>query len=581
MFKKIFSYLGPYKKYLFLCFFLVLSEVVCEMFIPLLISQIIDKGITQKDLNLISQKGLIMITLAIASIGFGVANTYFSAKASQGLAVNLRSALFNKIQTFSFTTIDKFSTASLTTRLTNDVSQIQNTTLMFLRMLIRAPLMLICALIFAININFQLSIIILIAIPILIICISLIIKTAEKLFILMQQRLDNLNQILRENFIAIRVVKAFVRENHELSKFDQANQSLKQASINAGSLVGFIMPIMFLILNGTTLVVIWFGGQMIGQGLIGIGTLISFTSYLMQILMSIMFFSMIFILTARTEASIKRIIEVLNTPIDITDSSEVLVKKTLPIIQQGKIEFKNVDFKYDHKKRSKKILSNINFIVNPGEFIAIIGSTGSGKTTLISLIPRLFETTNGSVLIDNINVKDYKLKDLRQGIGVVLQQNIIFSGTIRENLLWGNENVTQKEIEEICKLTQAHEFIMSFPNGYENKIEQGGVNISGGQKQRLCIARALIKKPKILILDDSTSALDTSTEAKIRKIFNTKLNNTTVIIIAQRISSIKEADKIIVLNEGKISGIGNHSSLLKTNKIYQEIYNSQMGGLTQ
>lgn len=581
MFKKILSCLGPYKKYLFLCFLLVLCEVVCEMFIPLLISQIIDKGIAQKDLVFISQKGLIMIVLALASIGFGVTNTYFSAKVSQGLAANIRSALFNKIQTFSFTTIDKFSTASLTTRLTNDVSQIQNTALMFLRMLIRAPLMLICALIFAISINFQLSVIVLIAIPILIISVAVIIKTAEKLFLYMQQHLDNLNRILQENFIAIRIVKAFVREEHELFKFDQANQSLKQASIKAGSLVGYIMPIMFLILNGTTLIVIWFGGQMIGRRLIGIGTLISFTSYLMQILMSIMFFSMIFILTARAEASAKRIVEVLNTSVDINDSSEVLAKKSPPTVQQGKIEFKNVDFKYSHKNHSKKILSNIDFTINPGEFIAIVGSTGSGKTTLVSLITRLFEVTNGSILVDNVDVRDYKLKDLRLGIGIVLQQNVLFSGTIKENLLWGNENATQKEIEKACKSAQAHNFIMSFPDGYDNKIEQGGVNVSGGQKQRLCIAKALIKKPKILILDDSTSALDTATEAEIRKTFNTDLKDMTVIIIAQRISSVKEADKIIVLNDGKISDIGTHDSLLKTNEIYQEIYNSQQGGLVE
>lgn len=581
MFKKILSYLGPYKKYLFLCFFLVLGEVVCEMFIPLLISQIIDKGIAQKDLPFIFQKGLIMITLALASIGLGVTNTKFSAKFSQGLAANIRSALFNKIQTFSFTTIDKFSTASLTTRLTNDVSQIQNTALMFLRMLIRAPLMLICALIFAISINFKLSIIVLIAIPILVICITIIIKFAEKLFSLTQQCLDNLNRTLRENFIAIRVVKAFVREEYELFKFDQVNQSLKHASIKAGSLVGLIMPIMFLILNGTTLVVIWFGGQMIGQGLIGTGTLISFTSYLMQILMSIMFFSMIFILTARAQASAKRIVEVLETPVDIIDSPKVLAKKLSPTVNYGKIEFKNVDFKYNHKKHSKKILSNINLTINPGEFVAIVGSTGSGKTSLVSLIPRLFEATNGSILIDDINVNDYKLKDLRSGIGMVLQQNVLFSGTIKENLLWGNETATQEEIEYACKSAQAHNFIMSFPDGYQNKIDQGGVNVSGGQKQRLCIARALIKKPKILILDDSTSALDTTTESLIKKTFDTKLKDMTVLIIAQRISSVKEADKIIVLNDGKISDIGTHDSLLKRNKIYKEIYNSQQGGLVQ
>lgn len=579
MIKKIFSYLGPYKKHLLLCFFLVLGEVICEMVIPFLISQIVDIGIAQKNTNYILQKGLIMTALAIISIGLGIANSKFSAKVSQGLAANLRSALFNKIQTFSFTTIDKFSTASLTTRLTNDVSQIQNATLMFLRMLLRSPLMLICALIFAININFKLSIVVLIAIPILSIFIAIIIKNAEKLFVLMQKQLDNLNRILRENFIAIRVVKAFIREDYELSKFNQSNQSLKKASVKAGSLVGLIMPFMSLILNGTILVVIWIGGQMIGKGIIGTGTLISFTSYLFHILISIMFFSMIFIFTARAEASAKRIVEVLDTSVDITDSPKIL--KESPLIKQGKIEFKNVDFKYNQKNHSKKILSDIDLVVKPGEFTAIVGSTGSGKTTLVNLIPRLFEVTKGSVLIDDINVRDYKLNDLRQGIGMVLQQNVLFSGTIKENLLWGNETATQEEIETACKFAQAHDFIMSFPDGYNSRIDQGGVNVSGGQKQRLCIARALIKKPKILILDDSTSALDTATEAEVRKVLNTKLNDMTVLIIAQRISSVKDADKIIVLNDGKISGIGTHDSLLKTNKIYQEIYNSQQGGLVQ
>ncbi|MCX7614208.1 MAG: ABC transporter ATP-binding protein/permease [Clostridiales bacterium] len=575
MIKKLYEYIKPYSKYLLYCFLLVSTEVVCEMMMPLLMSKIIDIGIPNKNIGFIAGIGVLMVLLAVISIALGVANMKFSALASQGFAANLRESLFNKIKAFSFSNIDKFSTGSLVTRLTSDVTQLQVTVMMMLRMLLRAPLMLISAMIFAISINTQLSSIIFAAIPILIFGILLVIRTAEHLYTTTQRRIDSLNSDIQENLIAIRVVKAFVREAYEKLKFSKVNNALTEASLKAGNLISLVMPLMLLVMNSAMLAVIWFGGHKVGTGVMGTGAFVSFISYLMQILFSVMMFSFIFILFARSEACGKRIVEVIETNIDIEDSENA---KDLPI-KNGKIEFCHVDFKYVAGGEGKNVLSDINFVIEPGEFAAIVGGTGSGKTTLVNLIPRLYDTTSGEVLVDGVNVRDYKLETLRHSIGMVLQKNVLFSGTIRENLLWGNENAKQSDLEKSASDAQAHDFITSLPEGYDTELGQGGVNVSGGQKQRLCIARAMAKKPPILILDDSTSAVDTATEAKLRKAFRENLRGTTVLIIAQRISSVKDADKIIVLDDGKICGIGTHEELLKNNEVYKEICLSQQEGM--
>jgi ATP-binding cassette subfamily B protein len=591
--KRLFAYIGQYKKYVISCIFLMTFDVLCEMMMPFLMAKIVDVGIPQKDIAFIARVGGLMIVLALAAIGFGVLNMRFSANASQGFAANIRRALFDKVQSFSFSNIDYFSTASLVTRLTNDVTQMQVMLLMSLRILLRAPLMLITACFFAMSINLKLSGIILIAMPVLVISIYFVIRSAEHLFSTMQQRLDSLNNTVRENLIAIRVVKAFVREEYEKLKFKKVNDAFTKAAINAGYLISLAMPVILFILNFTTIAVIWFGGKMVSTGTMGTGELIGFISYVMQILTSTMIFSMVFILYARAEASAQRIVEVLDAKVDIADKPALPEGGITPSVSSGKVEFRNVYFRYGNSvnsngsannngfnnKMGKDVLSDITFNIESGEIVGIIGGTGSGKTSLISLIPRLYDVTAGQVLVDGTDVRDYNLKTLRDGIGIVLQTNVLFSGTIRENLLWGNENAAQEEIEEAARNAQAHDFIMSFPDGYDTILGQAGVNLSGGQKQRLCIARALLKKPYILILDDSTSSVDVATEAKIMESFNKNLKESTIIIISQRISSIKEADKIIVLDDGKISGIGTHEMLYESNTIYREIYDTQQGGL--
>ncbi|MDD3628963.1 MAG: ABC transporter ATP-binding protein [Actinomycetota bacterium] len=593
MVKRLFAYIGQYKKYVISCIFLMTFDVLCEMMMPFLMAKIVDVGIPQKDIAFIARVGGLMIVLALAAIGFGVLNMRFSANASQGFAANIRRALFDKVQSFSFSNIDYFSTASLVTRLTNDVTQMQVMLLMSLRILLRAPLMLITACFFAMSINLKLSGIILIAMPVLVISIYFVIRSAEHLFSTMQQRLDSLNNTVRENLIAIRVVKAFVREEYEKLKFKKVNDAFTKAAINAGYLISLAMPVILFILNFTTIAVIWFGGKMVSTGTMGTGELIGFISYVMQILTSTMIFSMVFILYARAEASAQRIVEVLDAKVDIADKPALPEGGITPSVSSGKVEFRNVYFRYGNSvnsngsannngfnnKMGKDVLSDITFNIESGEIVGIIGGTGSGKTSLISLIPRLYDVTAGQVLVDGTDVRDYNLKTLRDGIGIVLQTNVLFSGTIRENLLWGNENAAQEEIEEAARNAQAHDFIMSFPDGYDTILGQAGVNLSGGQKQRLCIARALLKKPYILILDDSTSSVDVATEAKIMESFNKNLKESTIIIISQRISSIKEADKIIVLDDGKISGIGTHEMLYESNTIYREIYDTQQGGL--
>jgi len=572
---------------------LVLTDVIAELSIPMLMSKIVDEGIPAGDTKYIIKIGVYMILLAITAIIFGVTNMKVSATAGQGFGANLRNALFEKVQSFSFANIDQFSTGSLVTRLTNDVNNLQNTLTMGIRILLRSPMMLIVAMFLAYRISPRLSIVMALAIIILAISITLIITNARKLFRVMQTRMDALNSTIQENLIGIRVVKSFVRQDFEKKKFKRSNDALTDAGVRAASLAVMNMPVMMLVMNAATLAIIEIGGGLVFNGVMMTGELISFISYVFQILNSVMMLSMIFLMLARAEASGKRILEVLETEVDIADplatgpasavkegtASEMTTSGRYPQVHSGKIEFKHVSFKYTVTGKGEDVLSDINFSINPGEIIGIVGGTATGKTSLVNLIPRLYDATEGSVLVDDVDVRSYKLNDLRKGIGMVLQQNTLFTGTIRENLLWGNENATQAEIEAACKDAQAHQFTMSFPDGYDTFLGQGGVNISGGQKQRLYIARAMLKKPKILILDDSTSAVDSATEEKIRESFYANFNDTTVLIIAQRISSVSKADKILVLDDGKVMGLGSHGELLKTNKIYQEINASQKEGV--
>lgn len=580
MIKKLWSYIGNYKSLIILSPIFVMFDVVCELSMPFLMGKIVDKGIPTLNLQYILQIGIFMIGLALVAMLFGSLNHRLAAVVSQGYAANVRQALFDRVQSFSFSNIDTFSTASLVTRLTNDVLQLQNTLLMSMRILTRAPLMLVCALVFAIAINAKLAIILFIAIPVLVAGIWLIVGRAERFFTAVQAKIDAVNGTVEENLIGIRVVKAFVREPHEKTKFKKSSDELSDTAIRAGNLVITIMPMMLLILNGATIAVIWFGGRMVKSQQLGTGELVGFISYVMLILQSILMISTVLMMIARARASAERIIEVLDTIPSIADKEPALAADAEePTIQRGAIEFRDVNFKYAATNKGENVLSDINLTIQPGEFVALVGGTGSGKSTLVSLIPRLYDVSDGQVLVDDVDVRDYKLATLRSAIGVVLQQNVLFSGTIRENLMWGNAAASQQEIEEAARNAQAHDFIMSFPNGYDTDLGQGGVNVSGGQKQRLCIARALLKKPHILIMDDSTSAVDSATEAKIRTSFRENLKDTTILIIAQRVSSVQEADKIIVIDDGRIVGIGTHAELLATNPAYQAICASQMEGV--
>jgi ATP-binding cassette subfamily B protein len=502
----------------------------------------------------------------------GVGGAYFAIKASTGFANDLRKDMFNRIQKFSFTNIDSYNTGSLITRLTNDITLVQNMIQMMLRLALRAPGMMIGALIMAFVLNPKLALVILCVIPLLAFAIGFIMKTAFPRFTVMQKKLDTLNTATQENLTNIRVVKSFVREKFEEDKFEKANEDLKDHTINAIKIVIFTMPVMMLAMNITTLAVVWFGGNQIIVGSMTTGVLTAFVNYVVQILMSLMMVSMIILNSSRALASAKRINEVLLTEVDLTDGSAAQKDRT---VQQGRIEFRNVCFKY-YKGNEKWVLEDINLVLEPGETVGIIGSTGCGKSSLVQLIPRLYDADRGEVLVDGVNVKDYSLQNLREGVGIVLQKNVLFSGTIIENLKWGNEVADEDTIIRYAENAQAHGFITSFKEGYGTELGQGGVNVSGGQKQRLCIARTLLKRPKILILDDSTSAVDTATEAKIRESFKKDLKDTTKIIIAQRISSVIDADKIIVLDDGKITGMGSHQELMQNCEAYTEIYYSQM-----
>ena len=573
MLKTLLPYMKKYKWSTIFAPLSIIAEVLLEITIPVLMSRIVDNGIPNKDLAYIVKIGLLMVIMAIAGMCAGALSSRLAAKASMGFASELRSGLFKSVQRFSFSNVDRFSSASLVTRLTTDVTNAQNAFQMCIRMLVRAPVMLVGATIMAFSINSSLVSVFLITIPILAATLFIITKMAHPRFIAMLKKYDGLNSTVQENLISIRVVKSFVRSAYEKDKFKNANDGLMNASLRAEKVVIFNMPIMQLSVYACIIAILWFGGNMIAAGNMETGELISFINYVTQILMSLMTICMVFTNIVISRASLSRIIEVLNEQPDIKD----IAKEDIPV-NDGSIEFKNVTFSY-YSTAEEVNLKNINVKIHSGETIGIIGGTGSAKSTLVQLIPRLYDADEGEVLVGGRNVRDYKLKTLRSSVAMVLQKNVLFSGTIKENLRWGNAQATDEEIEAACKAACAHDFITSFPNGYETELGQGGVNVSGGQKQRLCIARALLCKPKILILDDSTSAVDTATDARIRDALKTALKGATKLIIAQRITSVCEADRIIVMDDGRISDIGTHEELLKRNEIYREVYTSQQKGV--
>ena len=554
----------------------MLTEVAGEIVLPKIMGTMIDNGIGDAAAGLgigyIISRAAMMIGFICIMIMGGIGGHYFSIKAAVSFSTDLRQGVFEKVQRFSFKNIDNFSTGSLVTRLTNDITQIQNMVRMLLIMAMRSPGMLIGGIIMACSINARLALVLAIVIPVLAIVIATLLRIAFPRFGIMQKKLDNLNSGIQENITNVRVIKSFVRQQFETEKFASANEDLMNSTLRAMKIVVTTMPVMTLAMNITTLVVVWTGGNFVVGGSMGVGELTAFTTYITQILMSLMMVSMLFLQLSRAMASFSRIGEVLETDVDLTDEMSSQKDKK---VTEGRVEFKNVSFKY-YEKRKENVLENISFTAEPGEIVGIIGTTGSGKSSLVQLIPRLYDVTKGEVLVDGINVKEYSLKHLRDGVGMVLQKNVLFSGSIEDNLRWGDENASIEEIRAAAEAAQADGFVTSFSDGYDMELGQGGVNVSGGQKQRLCIARALLKKPKILILDDSTSAVDTATEAKIRQSFATSLKDSTKIIIAQRISSVIDADKIVVLEDGKIAGIGNHSELMKNCEEYRDIYYSQM-----
>ena len=573
--KRYKKYITPYLSAFVIGPMMMLTEVAGEVMLPKFMSMIINNGVASRNVAYIGKMGTLMVlTVLFMAVG-GILGAYFSAKASISFTSDMRNDLFRKVQQFSFENIDDYSTGSLVTRLTNDVQQVQNVLMMGLRMALRAPGMFLGALIMAFMMNRQLAVIILIVIPLLLAAIILILKTAFPRFGEMQRRLDRLNSGIQESLTNVRVVKSFVREDHEIEKFSKLNDDLKESCLRALRIVITTMPVMMFAMNVTTLAVVWYGGNIIIAGKMPVGDLTAFTTYIVQILMSLMMLSMVFLQSSRASASMKRINEIFDTEIGLNDDNAENKDKK---VTEGRVEFKNVSFGYSGENgRKDLVLEGISFTAEPGQTIGIIGSTGSGKTSLVQLIPRLYDVTGGEVLVDGVNVKEYSLKHLREGVGMVLQKNILFSGTIEENLRWGNEDAPMEDVIRFSESAQADPFVKTFKNGYDTEMGQGGVNVSGGQKQRLCIARALLKRPKILILDDSTSAVDTATEAKIRESLYHDLKDTTKIIIAQRISSVQEADQILVLEDGKIIGHGTHEELLKTCEAYSEIYTTQIG----
>ena len=577
MIKRIASFMEGYRRQALLAPLAVALETICELILPLLMAAIIDDGIQKGDMGVILKMGGLMLVVSALSLCCGILAARFAAEAAQGLGANLRQAEFEKINQFSFADIDRFSSASLITRMTNDVTNIQNVVAICLRMLVRSAVMMLVAIVVAITISARLAVYVLIILPIIVVALVILMKICSPLFRIMQKKIDALNQVIQENLVGIRVVKAFVRQSHEKEKFKTANDAYTHAGLSAVMRVMLMNPVLMMGISVATVLILYNGGILVIQGELEVGQLSSLLTYIFNILFSVMMVGMALFQYTRAKACADRIFEVLDAQPDIQNGADTLSAGARPV--KGLVEFKNVSFKYRATGTGDDVLRNISFTAKPGQTVAIVGGTGVGKSTLVNLIPRFYDVTGGQVLVDGEDVRDYALEDLRKKVGMVLQNNVLFSGTIRENLLWGDENATEEEMIQAAKDAQAYDFIMSFPDGFDTRLEQGGVNVSGGQKQRLCIARAMLRKPEVLILDDSTSAVDSATEALIRQSFHDNLKDTTVILIAQRISSVRDADQIIVLEDDTIAAMGTHDELMATSPIYQEIYYSQQEGV--
>ena len=575
MMKTLWPYARPYRKWIFAGILCSGAEAVFELLIPLVMSDIVDIGIKNSDAAFIMEKGGLMVAMAMASLAFGLGAAVLSAKAGMGFGAGVRKAEYDHIQDFAFSNIEKFSTASLVTRLTNDVSNLQMSLMMVMRLMVRAPVMLVAALILSISISRRLSSVFLVALPLLAVVVAVILVRTGPLFRALQEKTDALNLVVQENLAGIRVVKSFVREDYEQEKFSQRNQDLKNTSLRAFGAVVINMPIMMLIVYGTIIAVMWFGGQMVYAGTLGDGKLLTYFTYISQIMMSLMMVSMIFMMLTRTVACARRVAEVLNEAPAITDERAVPGAE----VSDGSIDFDHVSFKYSAGS-AEWVLRDVSLHIPSGATVGILGGTSSGKTTLVSLIPRLYEAGEGAVSVGGRPVGEYTMEHLRDAVSMVLQKNTLFSGTIRENLLWGNPGASEEELWEACRAACADEFLEKMPDGLDTDLGQGGVNVSGGQKQRLCIARAILKRPKVLILDDSTSAVDTATDAKIRAAFASSLKDTTKLIIAQRVASVRDADLILVMDGGRIVAQGNHQELMESCEIYQDVYRSQQEGVS-
>ena len=575
MIRKLAPYTKGYRVWIFLGVLCSAGEAVLELLLPKAMSQIVDVGIANGDKAYILATGLKMILMALASLVMGVGAAALAAKAGMGFGANVRAAEYAQVQRFSFANIERFSTASLITRLTNDVSSVQMTLMMGMRMLVRAPVMLITALVMALTIGLHLSQVFLVVLPLLLLLVAIVIRYVGPFFTALQKSTDDLNLVVQENLNAIRVVKSFVREDREQEKFAQRSDTLRDTAERAYSFVVLFVPLVTLIMGGTIMSIMWLGGHYVVGGTMLSGDLIAFFTYASEILMSLMMVAMVMMVLTRSIACGKRIVEVLEEQPEITDSAA----DPALTVENGEVDFDHVYFKY-HKDSDAWNLEDICLHIDSGMTVGILGGTGSAKSTLVSLIPRLYEATEGVVSVGGHDVREYTMEALRQGCAMVLQKNTLFSGTIRENLRWGREDATDQEMEEACRMACADEFISRMPDGYDTHIEQGGANVSGGQKQRLCIARAILRRPRVLILDDSTSAVDTATDAKIRSALRQALPGATKLIIAQRISSVMDADLIVVLDDGKISGAGTHDQLMASNHIYQEVYKSQQEGAT-
>ena len=573
MLRRIASYLKGYEGYAAASPLFVAVESICQLLIPLLMAYIIDEGIEVEDMGAVVKYGLLMVLVAVIATITGAYAAKAAAVAGNGLGANLRRAEFEKISAFSFADIDRFSSSSLITRMTNDVTQIQNVAMMCLRILIRAVTMLVASVILTLMISPKLALVVCVILPVLAASVVILMKICMPLFEKMQKALDRLNETTQENLIAVRVVKSYVRENRERDKFKEANDNFTTTALNAMLRMVAMQPLMMTCMAAATVLVLYNGGNMVLGGELDIAYLQTVVGYVMQILMSVMMVGMALLQYSRAQASARRIFEVLDAEPTIVDGTA----DRLPA-PKGRVEFRDVSFRYQTEGAGEDVLHNVNLKIEPGEFVAVVGGTGTGKSSLVNLIPRFYDAHRGTVLVDGLDVRDYPLDGLRGRIGMVLQNNVLFSGTIRENLLWGNGDATEEELIQAAKDAQAYDFIMSFPDGFDTQLDQGGVNVSGGQKQRLCIARAMVRKPAVLILDDSTSAVDSATEGKIRESFRENLKDTTVIIIAQRISSVQYADKIVVLDEGTVADVGTHDELMKTSRIYKEIYDSQQEG---